>query len=91
MSAAHDWWMSLSQQERDHLNDIAQKVPLDLLVYPYWDVQAAAEVVAWLQLENDVLEAHGDWLSRTKARFERHGWPWTTGELMRRAHVWEHE
>ncbi|STZ43189.1 hypothetical protein [Mycolicibacterium gilvum] len=91
MSAAHDWWMGLSQQERDHLNDIAQQTPLGLLVYPYWDAKAAAEILAWLQLENDILQAHGDWLSRTKARFERNGWPWTTGELMRRAHLWEHE
>lgn len=49
------------------------------------------EYVYWLELSNDVLEAFADWQSRTKARFERRGIPWTVGELARRAHLWEHE
>ncbi|WP_370501193.1 hypothetical protein NWT09_14100 [Mycolicibacterium sp. jd] len=55
------------------------------------DLETLIELTYWQQLENDVLDAHITWLTRTKARFEAQGIPWTTGELMRRAHVWEQE
>lgn len=53
--------------------------------------EALTDINAWMQLEIDVLAAHGAWLSATKAKFERNGWPWTTGELARRSRLWEVE
>lgn len=52
---------------------------------------AMRELPLWQELEIEVLRAHTDWLSRTKAKFERNGWPWTTGELERRSRLWEVE
>lgn len=49
------------------------------------------EYIYWLQLSNDVMEAYADWLSATRRKFERRGWPWTVEELARRSHLWEHE
>lgn len=53
--------------------------------------ELAEEYIYWLQLSNEVLEAFTDWQSRTRRKFERNGWPWTTEELARRSHLWEHE
>lgn len=55
--------------------------------HPCWDAFMAA--MTWQGIEADVLETHTGWLRRTKAMFERNGWPWTTGELLARAHVRE--
>lgn len=95
MTAAdpHQWWREeVPEETRARLDESARNSILDGLVgYPYWDKALCAELLAWKQLESDILEAHGDWLARTKAKFERHGWPWTTAELARRSQLWEHE
>lgn len=49
------------------------------------------EYIYWLQLSNDVYEAFAHWQSRTRRKFERNGWAWTTEELARRSRLWEHE
>ncbi|MEH3141175.1 MAG: hypothetical protein PGN37_13540 [Mycobacterium kyogaense] len=91
MNPNRDWWESLPAERRDSLNRIAQGSILALDAYPWSNVELMAELNAWQELETDVLTAHIDWLTRTKHRFESRGIPWTTDQLLRRAHVWEHE
>lgn len=55
------------------------------------EAMLADEHIYWLQLSGDIFEAHADWLARTRRKFERHGWPWTTEELERRSRLWEVE
>lgn len=38
-------------------------------------------ILWWKQLEGDVLEAHADWLQRTKTAVEALGRPWTVEEM----------
>ncbi|AMU24303.1 Uncharacterised protein [Mycobacteroides abscessus] len=42
------------------------------------------EINALQKLENEIMDAHGDWLASTRQYFEERGWPWTTEELNRR-------
>lgn len=93
-----DWpavWARLDQAQRDGVTRIIRKYA-DLLApcyrttstpEPSWET--FTEAMHWQSLEVDILEQHSAWLSRTKALFERRGWPWTTGELLARAHVRE--
>lgn len=87
----HAWWHSLPQEKRDLMHRAAQRSILQLPSYPFDSSELAAELLAWSQLENDVLAMHHAWLSATKAKFERNGWPWTTDELARRSRLWEVE
>lgn len=88
MSDDTEFFDQLTPSEQDTLRRVAWKY-LRRTDTP--DLQMLLDLTYWQQLDNDVLEAYTDWLVRTKARFESRGIPWTTGELMRRAHVWEHE
>ncbi|WP_100451407.1 hypothetical protein [Mycobacteroides abscessus] len=45
---------------------------------------AMLEINALQKLENEIMDAHGDWLASTRQHFEERGWPWTTEELNRR-------
>jgi hypothetical protein len=54
-------------------------------------LQILLELLEWQRLEIDVLEAHGEWLARTKAKFEGRGIEWTTGNLNRYSWLWEVE
>lgn len=93
-----DWpavWARMSQDHRDAVTRIIGKYA-DFLAPSYrttttptpsWET--FLEVGRWQEFEADILDQHAAWLSRTKAMFERRGWPWTTGELMARAHVRE--
>jgi hypothetical protein len=91
MSAASDWFDALPPEKRAELDRIAQESILELPKMPR-DLSCFQEILAWQQLENDVLTAHADWLARTKARFERLGIPWTVENLNRRySRLWEHE
>lgn len=91
MSSAAHWWDHLPPEDQERLDRIARESIIDGLQRMPRDYTAMLEILAWQQLEVDVLEAHTDWLARTKARFERNGWPWTVEELARRSHLWEHE
>jgi len=88
VSTLHDWWNNLDPEQQESLNRIAQDSILELERYPMnYDVQR--ELFAWQNLELEVMQAHADWLSRTKARFERLGIPWTANEFQRRSWLWE--
>lgn len=90
MGAFTDYFNSLTPDEQEHLHSLARRSILELPRLPM-DYAVLHELLEWQALEIDVLEAHADWLSRTEAKFERNGWPWTTGELMRRSRLWEVE
>lgn len=90
MSGAQ-WWDHLAPEDQDMLDRIARKSIIDGLEHMPRDYETMLEILEWQRLEVDILEAHTFWLTRTKAMFERNGWPWTTDELLRRSHVWEHE
>lgn len=55
------------------------------------DGRAALALLELQRVAIEVQQAHADWLARTRCTFERNGWPWTTGELARRARLWEFE
>jgi hypothetical protein len=90
MSAMHDWWASLTPERQEALNEIARESILQLDCYPMI-YEVAAELLEWQQLELEVLDAHADWLARTKAKFERRGLEWTTENLNRYSRLWECE
>lgn len=85
------WWADVPQASRDNLDRAAARCPLELPRYPYWDAAICAEIVAWGELENDILRAHSAWLSRTKAHFEARGIEWTTRNLNAYSRLWAHE
>jgi hypothetical protein len=88
---ADDWFDQLPAEEQDRLDALAQNSILQLATYPR-DYELVVQLLEWAKLENEILEAHGAWLSRTRALYEKRGWPWTTEELRRRSStVWEHE
>lgn len=91
-----DWpqgWHRYSQDQRDALERILHHYGALLPGYdpdadaPAWQSLVAA--LEWQRIEIDVLDAHAGWLARTKALFERNGWPWTTAELLARADMRE--
>jgi hypothetical protein len=90
MSTFSDYFGGLSAEEQEKLHQIARDSILELPRCPM-DYAVLQEVLAWQRVEIDVMEAHGEWLSRTKARFERLGIPWTETEFQRRSHLWEHK
>lgn len=93
-----DWpaaWARFGQDQRDTVTRIIGKYA-DFLASCYRTTATPApswetflEVARWQELEADILEGHAAWLSKTKALFERRGWPWTTGELAARSHIRE--
>lgn len=86
-----DWWNSLSEESRDELDAIAHSSILDGIVrYPYWDRALCAELLAWMKLEGDIAEAHGNWLGRLKRRAESRGREWTRDEFLRQCRLTEH-
>lgn len=90
MSAASEWWDDLPEEDKDAFDRIARDSILELDHCPR-DLASIQELLAWQVLENDVLEAHADWQSRTKARYERLGIEWTVENINSRSHLWEHE
>ncbi len=87
------YWAGLTEDEKEALRETGRKYVgmvdgLDddgsILTEP-----AMREILEWQALEIDILRDHGDWLARTKAKYERNGWPWTTEELARRSRLWE--
>ncbi|CAN5303238.1 hypothetical protein BH11ACT6_BH11ACT6_53390 [soil metagenome] len=53
--------------------------------------EAMYEIRELQLVETEVLEAHADWIARTKAKFETLGVEWTTENLNRYSRLWEHE
>jgi hypothetical protein len=90
MSAANDWFEGLPPEQRESFDRMAQHSILQLPRCPR-DLPIIQELIAWSQLENEVLEAHADWLARTKARFESRGVPWTVENLNHYSRLWGHE
>jgi hypothetical protein len=90
MSAFNDWFEDLSPEEQERLHDIARRSILQLPRCPR-DFAILQELLAWQQLEINVLESHADWLARTKARFERRGIKWTVENLNRLSRLGEVE
>lgn len=86
-------WARLTDEQRDSIARIVTRyggfIPghRPAAAVPSWEAFAAA--TEWQRLENEVLDAHAGWLAKTKALFERRGWPWTTAELLARSHVRE--
>lgn len=89
------YWATRTEEEKDSMRAVGRRFigmidGLDddgsILMY-----EALAGITFWQKLETEVLTAHGAWLAATKAKFERNGWPWTTGELARRSRLWEVE
>lgn len=91
-----EFWSELPEPQRAKLRSIAMKYH-DFVTHPLGNdgsilsAESCMEVVAWQTLDAEVIEAHSDWLARTKAKFERRGWPWTTAELARRSQFGEPE
>ena len=90
MSATSDYFDGLTPEDRERLDAAARRCPLSLPKMPM-DVSVLRAVLAWQALEVDILEAHADWLARTKAKLERRGVEWTTGNLARYSRLWELE
>ncbi|MDQ1250373.1 MAG: hypothetical protein QG597_4752 [Actinomycetota bacterium] len=85
------WWGRLTPEQRDTITAVIAKyvnlTGVAVTMPPSWE--AMNEALQWQSLEIDILEGHAAWLSKTKALFERRGWPWTTGELAARSHIRE--
>lgn len=90
-----DWregWQDMPQERRDRVAELLNR-HADLI--PGWQDGAIptpeqlATLSAWQGLAAEVLTAYSDWLARTKALFERRGWPWTTAELPARSYIRE--
>ncbi len=90
-----DFWANLSPEYRALVTRLIGKYA-DLMPSwfrttteprPCWET--FCEAMTWQDIECDVLDVHAAWLARTRAMFERRGWPWTTTELAARAHVRE--
>lgn len=87
MGATSDWFDGLTTEQRERLDAAARRCPLSLPCMPM-DHLILEEVLAWQAIEIDVLDAHSDWLTRTKNLFERRGVEWTTGNLARYSRLW---
>jgi hypothetical protein len=86
-------WARMPQHRRDAITRIIGKYA-GLMEPRYTTTPAPTyetflEVTRWQALETEILERHCEWLTRTKALFERRGWPWTTRELAARSHIRE--
>lgn len=87
-----EWWERLTADQRDTLTRLLATYSAFVPNYQPGTVPTLDElatVLAWQRLEIDVLDGYTAWLTRTKALFARRGWPWTSGELMARAHIRE--
>lgn len=67
------WWAHLTADDVEALNEVARNSPLPIFSYPYADPAMEAELVAWSNLEVEVLESHSAWLSKLKFRCESAG------------------
>lgn len=85
------WWWKLPEEEREHLNRLARESVLQLDCYPYSNAEVAAELVAWIRLEVDVVEAHAAWLEKVKRSIERTGRAYNRETFLRFCQLWEHE
>lgn len=85
------WWWDLPEDERDRFNNMARESILELDCYPYSNAEVAAELLAWMQLEAEIAEAHGDWLTKVKRSIERTGREYNRGTFLRYCQLWEHE
>ena len=83
------FWFERPQDERDLLDRSARNSILNLPSYPFWSAEIAAELAAWKTLENEVAQAHIDWLSKLKARADRRGRVWDRAEFLRQARLTE--
>lgn len=83
------FWFDLPREHRDLLDRSAQNSILNLPRYPFWSAEIAAELAAWKTLENEIAQAHIDWLSKLKARADRHGREWTHEEMLRQCRITE--
>ena len=88
MSATGDWFAKLPPEERHALDEIARNSVLQLPMCPP-DYHVLEELLAWQQVEIDVMDAHADWLASIRAKFEHHGIEWTTGNLSAHPELWE--
>ena len=88
-------WAGMAQEQRD---EIARSIARYAGFLPPGDhtasttaptLETLTAALHWQAVEKDVLQEHAAWLARTKAMFDRRGWPWTTGELAARSHVRE--
>ncbi|GJO30003.1 hypothetical protein NJB1507_37740 [Mycobacterium marinum] len=69
-----DYWSDMSASMRAKLSAIAWRY-LRLKSVP--DAATALELVAWQQLECEILEAHNTWLRRVKRAIESSGCEYT--------------
>lgn len=83
------FWFELPQEQRDELDQSARNSILGFPRYPFWDYSLCEELLAWKDLEIEILEAHNAWLTRLKARAERHGRAWTHEELLHQSRLTE--
>lgn len=87
--AAHQFWVSQSQDRREMLDQAAQNSILQLPRYPYWDSEQCAELLSWSRLEGEVLAGYTNWLERLEARALRHGREWNRTEFLRQCRLIE--
>lgn len=86
-------WLDVPEDDRDKLNRSAQRSPLNngngLSGYPYWSYELSAELVAWINLETEIIEAYNDWLETLERRAHRAGRDWDRAEFLRQARLYE--
>lgn len=75
-----DYWASLPAATQMKLRTIAWKY-LRQPTIP--NETTARQLMYWQEVHLEVLEAHTEWLSATKAAVEALGRPWTTDEMNR--------
>ncbi|MEW5808564.1 MAG: hypothetical protein AB1925_03845 [Actinomycetota bacterium] len=85
------WWWRLPEEERQHMNELAQQSILQLDNYPYLNAEVAMELVAWTRLEAEVAEAHADWLRKVKRSIERTGREYNRNTFLRYCRLRAHE
>ncbi|KRE31568.1 hypothetical protein ASG82_23825 [Mycobacterium sp. Soil538] len=85
------WWWALPGEQREDMNRLARESILELDGYPYSSAEVAAELVAWVRLEAEIMEAHGDWLEKVKRSIERTGREYNRETFLRYCELREHE
>ena len=89
------YWRSLTDPDRDELkamfhryHGLIEGIASDGTPRSQQVVLAVADM---LLLEDEILEAHLDWLRRTRAKFDACGIPWTADELALHAELGDGE
>lgn len=83
-----DYWDGLSEGMRNKLSEIAWRY-LRLRSVP--DRETALELLAWQQLDVEVTDAYGQWLTEVKSWVEAAGLAWTHANMLLYCQLREHE